>query len=77
MKYNVRFLGFPDGGYSKTVNAPAGQVGSDTLVSLGLGLRWRWNDKLSVNLDYGHEVDAARVANAGGVKAHITVFYRF
>ena len=77
LPYDLRLLGFLDLGYAKTVDAPAGQVGSDTLVSLGLGGRWRWNDKLSVNFDYGHEVNAARTANAGGVKFHISVFYRF
>lgn len=75
--YNVRLLGFLDTGYVKTLEAAPGQVRSDTLASLGLGLRWRWHDKLSVNLDYGHEINAARVANAGGVKSHLSIFYRF
>ncbi len=77
LKYNIRLLGFMDSGYIRIVDASAGQIDKDTIVSLGLGLRWRWNDKLSVNFDYGHEVNAARIANAGGVKSHISIFYRF
>jgi hemolysin activation/secretion protein len=77
LKYNVRLLGFLDAGYTKTVDVPIGQIDDDTIASIGLGLRWQWNGKLSVNIDYGHEVNAASVANAGGVKSHLSVFYRF
>ncbi len=77
LPYNIRLLGFLDSGYVKTVDAAVGQINSETIVSLGLGLRWRWNDKLSVNFDYGHEVNGARAANVSGVKFHISVFYRF
>lgn len=77
LKYNIRLLAFMDGGYTKTVEAAPAQVDKDTLVSLGLGLRWNWNNKLSVSFDYAHEVNTARTANAGGVKSHISIFYRF
>ena len=77
LKYNARFLGFIDSAYLKTINAPVGQIDSETLLSIGLGLRWRWTDRLSINLDYGHEVNEARAPNAGGVKTHLSVFYRF
>ena len=77
LKYNIRLLGFMDSGYMKKVDALPGEIAKDTLVSLGLGLRWRWDDKLSVNFDYGHEVNGARAANVSGVKLHIGVFYRF
>ena len=77
LKYNVRLLAFMDSGYTKTLDAPAGQIRSETLASLGMGIRWRWTDKLSINFNYGHEVNAARAANAGGAKSHISIFYRF
>ncbi len=77
LKYNVRLLGFFDTGYIRVIDAPPGQIDSETIASLGVGLRWHWSDKLSVNFDYGHEVNAARTSNAGGVKSHISIFYRF
>ena len=74
---NLRLLAFVDSGFIKTVEAGPGEVGSDTLVSLGVSMRWRFREKLSVNFDYGHEVNDARVSRAGGVKAHLNMFYRF
>ena len=77
LKYDIRLLGFMDGGHTKNLETPVGQVGSDTIVSLGVGARWRWSDKLSVNLDYAHQIDDALTPNAGGARAHLNIFYRF
>ncbi len=77
LPHNIRLLAFMDAAYIKNIKPTPGQLADDTLLSLGLGLRWSWNDKLSVNIDYGHEVEATRVANAGGVKTHVNIFYRF
>lgn len=76
-KYNIRLVGFLEGGYAKTLEAPAGQIGSETIVSLGAGLRWGWQDKLSASLDYAHEIEDAGAAGAGGDKVHLTLYFRY
>ena len=77
IKYNLRLLAFMDMGHVKILNTAPGQISSDTILSMGLGARWRWNDKLSASFDYGHSVEGAELPNAGGVKAHFAVYYRF
>lgn len=77
LKFDLRLLAFMDMGHVKILNTTPGQVSSDTIMSMGVGARWRWNDKLSVNFDYGHELEEADLPNAGGVKAHFAIYYRF
>ncbi len=74
---NLRMLGFVDGGYVKTLSTGAGQVGSDTMISAGLGLRWQWKSQFNLQLDYGHSLRGARTADAGGSKLHLRLFYGF
>ena len=76
-KYNIRAVGFMEGGYTKTLEAPAGQIDNETIVSLGLGLRWAWQDKLSASVDYAHEINDARANGAGGNKIHLTLYFRY
>ena len=76
-KYNIRLVGFVEGGYAKTLEAPAGQIGSETIVSMGLGFRWAWQDKISASFDYAHEIDDARADGAGGNKVHLTIYLRY
>ena len=75
--YNVRLHGFVEGGHVKTLEAPAGQIASENVVALGLGLRWSWTDRLSLTVEYAHEVNDLRATNEGGNKTHLNVFYRF
>jgi hemolysin activation/secretion protein len=77
LKYDVRLLGFIEGGQVESIDAPPGEIDSETLVSLGLGLRWRWADKLNLSFDFGQEINDARISGAGGTKAHFSLFYRF
>ena len=76
-KYNIRLVGFMEGGYVKTLEAPAGQFENETIISLGAGLRWGWQDKLSASLDYAHEIDDARADGVGGDKVHLTLYFRY
>jgi hemolysin activation/secretion protein len=74
---NMRVLGFIDGGHVKTVKPQPGQIKSETLISTGMGLRWRWKDQFNLQFDYGHELNDARAPDTGGVKTHFSFFYRF
>ena len=74
---NLRMIGFVDAGYVKSQKALVGQVGSDTFLSTGVGLRWQWRNQLNLQLDYGHSLRQARTANAGGTKIHLRLFYGF
>ena len=76
-KYNIRFVGFVEGGYARTLEAPAGQIESETIASLGVGFRWNYSDKLSTSLDYAHEINDARVSNAGGSRVHFNIYFRY
>jgi hemolysin activation/secretion protein len=78
--YNIRLLGFVEGGTVSLEDVPLGQADSETLVSIGVGARWSWSDNFSVSLDYAHEVNDVRANAASGVnsdKLHLNVFYRF
>jgi len=75
---NLRMIGFVDAGYVKSLKtAGTGQLGSDTLLSAGVGLRWQWKNQLNLQLDYGHSLRDARTADAGGTKIHLRLFYGF
>jgi len=68
---------FTDLGHVKIVKPTVGQIDSQTLVSAGAGLTWRWKDKLSFSIDYAHELNDGRTADIGGTKTHASIFFRF
>lgn len=74
-KVQVRL--FTDLGHVKLIKPTAGQIGSQTLISAGAGLTWRWKDNLSVSIDYAHELNNGRTANIAGTKTHASIFLRF
>lgn len=68
---------FTDLGHIKIIKPIVGQIASQTLVSAGAGLTWRWKDKLNFSIDYAHELNNGRTINIGGTKTHFSLFYRF
>jgi len=74
---NLRMLGFVDAGYVRTLKTAPGTLGSDTLLSAGVGLRWQWKNQINLQLDYGQSLRDARTAGAGGTKVHLQLFYGF
>jgi hemolysin activation/secretion protein len=74
---NVRLFGFVDGGYVERQDTLPDESDHDDLVGAGLGLRWQWQDRVSVGFDYGHELDGARAENAGRSKLHANVLVRY
>lgn len=74
---NLNLRVYTDLGHVKVIKPAAGQIDSQTLVSAGAGLAWRWKDNLSISIDYAHELNDGRTNNIGGTKTHITIFARF
>jgi hemolysin activation/secretion protein len=68
---------FTDLGHVKIIKPTVGQIDSQTLISAGAGLTWRWKDKLSFSIDYAHELNDGRTADIGGTKTHASIFFRF
>jgi hemolysin activation/secretion protein len=75
--YNLRVLGFVDAGHTDLLKTLPGEIGSETLVSAGIGLRWYWKEYVSVQFDYGHELNGARTPGAGGTQAYFSIFCRY
>ena len=78
----LRALAFVDYGFLNRNNVQPGEVHTDSLSSIGLGVRWQWQSNLSINLDYGHTIAEGEGATAGardahGVKWHFTVFMSY
>lgn len=75
---SIRLVGFLDAGHADLEQPVAGQRDSDTLVSLGVGLRWQWREHANVSLDYGHEIDDLRgIPAEDGEKLHISLLLRY
>lgn len=78
MSQSLRLLGFVDLGYRKLEDPLPTDDSSVTLASTGLGLRWSWQEQLSIR------ADLARVARGapslddgpGDVRAHFSIFFR-
>ena len=52
-----RLLAFVDMGDVSRIDALPGEVTSETVTSVGGGLRWSWKQRLNVTVDYGYVVD--------------------
>jgi len=68
---------FTDLGHVKVIKPTVGQIDSQTLVSAGAGLTWRWKDNLNISIDYAHELNDGRTADVGGTKTHASIFLRY
>jgi hemolysin activation/secretion protein len=73
----LQLMVFTDLGHIKVIKPTAGQIDSQTLISVGAGLTWHWKDNLNVSIDYAHELNDGRTADIGGTKTHASIFLRF
>jgi len=53
-KNQINMIGFLDSGYASRINPLANEVASDTLISTGAGLVWRWKQYLSFSVYLSH-----------------------
>ena len=75
---SIRLLGFLDAGQVDIEQPAVGQIDNETLISLGLGLRWQWHEQWNASLDYGHEINKLRgIATEDGEKVHFSIFFRY
>ena len=50
---------------------------SDTVASMGVGLRWSWQQKLEIATDLAYVLNGTTGVTTGGARAHFSLFYRF
>lgn len=82
LPYDLRLLGFLDGGVVQNADPLPGEIPSVTLASTGLGLRWYWNNQLSVEADLAYILQGIREpadldAAPGDTKLHFGIVYRW
>jgi hemolysin activation/secretion protein len=68
---------YTDIGHVKTISPTSGQVGSQTIMSAGIGASWKINDNFNLSVDYAHELNEGRSTDIAGTKTHASLFYRF
>jgi hemolysin activation/secretion protein len=78
----LRLVGFFDAGSLSNRVTSATKPGSDSVASIGIGLRWTFSKALTVSLDWAQVVDGSSVATAVGAqkndsKAHLNVNFRY
>lgn len=69
--WQCRLLGFYDSAYVKRNHALAGELGSTTIASAGLGARFQFYTYLNLQLDYGHVVKAGATGRGGDNRLHV------
>ena len=77
----LRALIFADLGHRHLNNNAVGEVEDDSVASLGLGLRYQWQDNVTLSADYGNVVaKGQRVVggrDVGNVRFHASLFVRY
>jgi hemolysin activation/secretion protein len=73
---NLRLFGFVDAGYVSLEEDIPGTDDSETISSIGLGMRWAWKNQLSVALDWGYVTDGSDSTDSGENRLHVNLFYR-
>jgi hemolysin activation/secretion protein len=63
-----RVLMFVDGSSVRNVETLPGEVQSETVASVGAGLRWGWKRRLRFSLDYGYVVDGGKSQGITGIE---------
>ncbi len=79
-KDNVKELyayGFLDAGYVSIYDALASQDESNSLSSLGLGVKLKATKGLFGNLDYAHALNDSGVVKSGDDRVHFKVGYEW
>ncbi|MFT5445384.1 MAG: hemolysin activation/secretion protein [Gammaproteobacteria bacterium] len=73
----ARAIGFVDLGRFHSRNIAAGEKDSDSLASIGVGLRWFWRNSVSIEADLARTLSAAGTHRGGEYKVHFNAFYRY
>lgn len=73
---SLSLLAFADGALGKREQVQPGESRTLTLSSVGLGVRWRPNDHIVLNIDAGVVTNGAGPAEAGDARVHATLLVR-
>jgi hemolysin activation/secretion protein len=73
----IRALGFLDVGHTALDEPLTGEVRSETIASMGVGVRWQWKQFIDLSVDYGHQVNDATVSQVGGSRWHFNLAARY
>ena len=77
LAYNIRALGFFDGGHSRSKKVLPGEQKSEALSSIGLGLRWFYLSNVSAEMDVARVLSNAGLNQQGDYKVHFNLFLRY
>jgi hemolysin activation/secretion protein len=78
LPYNFRLLGFVDFGRRYLEDPHPGLPDQDSLMSVGMGVRWQWKQNIHVALDYGQVLHGTDdITRSGDEKLHFNVFFRY
>jgi len=75
--YTVQFIGFLDFANIELEDAQIGEDDDVSPASVGLGLRWSWQQQLSLALDFGSITEGVGEQEDGDSKTHFSLIYRF
>jgi len=70
-RWQCRALAFYDAAYAKRNHGLAGEPGSSSIGSTGLGLRVAMGAYVNLQLDYGHVLQAGDTGHSGGNRLHV------
>jgi len=81
-KTGLQALSFLEGGRITLKNPLPGEITTEKVASIGLGLRWSWQNHLSLRLDWGRILNGTNRSNTTGSKpgdnkVHFNLGYRF
>lgn len=78
LPYNARILGFVDGGLAVSEGPqPPGQSANDTLLSMGLGVRWNWRKNVSVAVDAARVLLGTKTRGTGVGRIHFNLLLSY
>lgn len=79
---DFRMLAFIDYGYMDREEPQVGEESSDSIMSIGIGTRWNWEEYIDLALDYGYVINKAEhlkgtEGDSGSAKFHVNLLFRF
>ena len=78
---SLQGLAFADWGYRSDKNVAAGSVGSDSMLGVGVGIRWVPHPSASVSIDYATSLERARTvvteSSVAGSRLHASLTVQF